>query len=226
MRGQRWKACRPRYFLPVRVPSRLMPRHVLEELLRLHQTGRLRFFGALAALADAAHFWQWLLPMRQCEWEVYAKRPFAGPQAVLAYLSRYTHRAAISNSRLPAMDEHGASLRWQDYRVKACTRHKTMTLAADEFMRRFLLHVLPCGFHRIKHYGLQSNCTRKDCLALARELLHVAPAQAASNTEKSVQTDVTETKVAPVFVCWHCGKGKTALQGFVREQIISAPPTS
>ena len=140
--GRRWKACRPGFFLPVRVLSRLMRRRFIEELLRLHQTGRLRFFGALAGLADTGHFRQWLAPMHQCEWVVYAKRPFAGPQAVLAYLSRYTHRVAISNSRLIAMDAHGVSLRWKDYRAKGRTRHKTMTLAPEEFMRRFLLHVL------------------------------------------------------------------------------------
>lgn len=224
--GRRWKACRPGFFLPVRVLSRLMRRRFIEELLRLHQTGRLRFFGALAGLADTGHFRQWLAPMHQCEWVVYAKRPFAGPQAVLAYLSRYTHRVAISNSRLLAMDEHGVSLRWKDYRAKGRTRHKTMTLAPEEFMRRFLLHVLPCGFHRIRHYGLLANGARKSCLSLARELLQVSPAQAASDTEKSVQTDVTETKVPPVFVCWHCGKALTVLQGFVRGQAIRAPPTS
>lgn len=223
--GRRWKACRPGFFLPVRVLSRLMRRRFIEELLRLHQTGRLRFFGALAGLADTGHFRQWLAPMHQCEWVVYAKRPFAGPQAVLAYLSRYTHRVAISNSRLLAMDEHGVSLRWKDYRAKGRTRHKTMTLAPEEFMRRFLLHVLPCGFHRIRHYGLLANGARKSCLSLARELLQVSPAQAASDTEKLVQTDVTETKVPPVFVCWHCGKALTVLQGFVRGQAIRAPPT-
>lgn len=224
--GRRWKACRPGFFLPVRVLSRLMRRRFIEELLRLHQTGMLRFFGALAGLADTGHFRQWLAPMHQCEWVVYAKRPFAGPQAVLAYLSHYTHRVAISNSRLLAMDEYGVSLRWKDYRAKGRTRHKTMTLAPEEFMRRFLLHVLPCGFHRIRHYGLLANGARKSCLSLARELLQVSPAQAASDTEKSVQTDVTETKVPPVFVCWHCGKALTVLQGFVRGQAIRAPPTS
>ncbi|OGA96902.1 MAG: transposase, partial [Burkholderiales bacterium RIFCSPHIGHO2_12_63_9] len=160
--GKSWVACRPGFFLPVRVLSRLMRRRFIEELLRLHQVGRLRFFGELAALADGAFFNQWLAPMRQCEWVVYAKRPFAGPQAVLAYLSRYTHRVAISNSRLVAMDERGVSFKWKDYRAKGSTRHKTMTLAPQEFMRRFLLHVLPGGFHRIRHYGLLANGNRRE----------------------------------------------------------------
>jgi hypothetical protein len=145
--GRRWIACRPGFFLPVRVLSRLFRRRFVEELLRVHQTGKLQFYGEHAALADARAFKAWLAPLRKCEWVVYAKRPFAGPQAVLAYLSRYTHRVAISNSRLIAMDERGVTFRWKDYRVKdgakGKTRHKTMTLGADEFMRRFLLHVLP-----------------------------------------------------------------------------------
>jgi hypothetical protein len=120
---------------------------------------RLQFFGEHAALADASAFKAWLAPLRKCEWVVYAKRPFAGPQAVLAYLSRYTHRVAISNSRLLAMDERGVTFRWKDYRAKGKTRHKAMTLAPQEFMRRFLLHVLPGGFHRIRHYGLLANGT-------------------------------------------------------------------
>ena len=172
--GKNWVACRPGFFLSVRVLSRLFRRRFLEELLRVHQAGKLQFFGEHAALAEAKAFKAWLAPLRKCEWVVYAKRPFAGPQAVLAYLSRYTHRVAISNSRLLAMDERGVTFRWKDYRVKdgatvgasGKTRHKTMTLGADEFMRRFLLHVLPGGFHRIRHYGLLANGTRKASLAL------------------------------------------------------------
>ena len=223
--GKSWVACRPGFFLPVRVLSRLMRRRFAEELLRLHQTGRLRFFGALAALADAAKFRQWLAPMRQCEWVVYAKRPFAGPQAVLAYLSRYTHRVAISNSRLLAMDERGVSFGWKDYRAKGRTRHKTMTLAPQEFMRRFLLHVLPSGFHRIRHYGLLANGARKSCLALARQLLQVTPAQTVIHeTENTAQTR-PELAIAPAFVCRHCGKAMVIVQCFVRGQAIRAPPS-
>jgi hypothetical protein len=169
--GKRWIACRPGFFLSVRVLSRLFRRRFLEELLRVHQAGKLQLFGENAALADAKAFIAWLAPLRQCEWVVYAKRPFAGPQAVLAYLSRYTHRVAISNSRLIAVDEHGVSFRWKDYRAKdgakGKTRHKTMTLGPDEFMRRFLLHVLPGGLHRIRHYGLLANGSRKASLSRA-----------------------------------------------------------
>src|SRR5471032_3243313 len=131
-----------------------------------HRRGQLQFYGEYAGLADPATFARWLAPLRACEWFVYAKRPFAGPEAVLAYLSRYTHRVAISNQRLLAFDERGVTFRWKDYRVKdgtpGKTRHKTMTLGADEFMRRFLLHVLPGGFHRIRHYGLLANGARKN----------------------------------------------------------------
>ncbi len=182
-------------------------------------------YGELAALADGACFNKWLAPMRQCEWVVYAKRPFAGPQAVLAYLSRYTHRVAISNSRLLAMDERGVSLRWKDYRTKGCTRHKTMMLAPEEFMRRFLLHVLPSGFHRIRHYGLLANGTRRDDLALARELLDVVPAQAATPSSDE-QADVLPNAAPPTFVCRHCGHAMIILQSLMRGQAIRAPPPS
>ena len=221
--GKTWVACRPGFFLPVRVLSRLMRRRFIEELLRLHQAGRLRFFGELAALADGACFSQWLAPMRQCEWVVYAKRPFAGPQAVLAYLSRYTHRVAITSSRLVAMDERGVSFRWKDYRAKGSTRHKTMTLAPQEFMRRFLLHVLPSGFHRIRHYGLLANGNCKASLALARQLLEVVPAQAASPSSEE-QADLPPNAVPPIFVCRHCGQAMTILQCLMRGQAIRAPP--
>ena len=176
--GQRWVACRPGFFLPVRVLSRLFRRRFLEELTAAHRKGQLQFFSEHAGLADPAAFQCWLAPLRQCEWVVYAKKPFAGPQAVLAYLSRYTHRVAISNSRLVALDERGVTFRWKDYRdkgrVQGKTRHKTMTLSPEEFMRRFLLHVLPGGFHRIRHYGLLASSAHKDTMALARRLLGVA----------------------------------------------------
>ena len=155
--GERWVSCKPGFFLSVRVLSRLFRRRFLEELATAHRLGRLQFFGDDAGLVDAQAFAAWLAPLRQCEWVVYAKRPFAGPAAVLAYLSRYTHRVAIANSRLLAMDEHGVTFRWKDYRSTGKTRYKTMTLNPDEFMRRFLLHVLPSGFHRIRHYGLLAN---------------------------------------------------------------------
>jgi hypothetical protein len=223
--GKSWIACRPGFFLPVRVLSRLFRRRFLEELLRVHQAGKLQFFGEHAALADAKAFKAWLVPLRQCEWVVYAKRPFAGPQAVLAYLSRYTHRVAISNSRLIAMDEHGVTFWWKDYRVKSGskgkTRHKTMTLEPGEFMRRFLLHVLPGGFHRIRHYGLLANGSRKASLALVRELLR-QPAVAA------LPPDGGNLGIQPpTFVCWHCGQAMAIVRTFTRGHgpTIRAPPS-
>src|SRR5712691_9968470 len=196
--ADRWVPCKPGFFLPVRVLSRLFRRRFLEELENLHRHGQLRFFGEHLDLADAEVFADWLMPLRQCEWVVYAKRPFAGPEAVLAYLSRYTHRVAISNRRLVAFDDRGVTFRWKDYRAKGRTRYKTMTLAAGEFIRRFLLHVLPTGFHRIRHYGLLANAGRRENLALARVLLN----QPASEPQADPPAD---SAPAPTFVCRHCG---------------------
>ncbi|CAH0353205.1 IS91 family transposase [Aquabacterium sp. CECT 9606] len=216
--GQSWIACRPGFFLPVRVLSRLFRRRFLEELQRLYDQGQLKFFGEHQALANTQAFAAWMAPLRTCEWVVYAKRPFAGPQAVLAYLSRYTHRVAISNSRLLAMDEHGVTFRWKDYRAKGKTRHKAMTLSPQEFMRRFLLHVLPGGFHRIRHYGLLANGNRRANLALARELLHVAPPL------PDEPADEPSAAPVPTFVCGHCGHAMVVLQVFLRDNSIRAPP--
>jgi hypothetical protein len=219
--GERWVACKPGFFLPVRVLSRLFRRRFLEELDAAHHAGRLQFFGEYAGLSDARAFAAWLAPLRQCEWVVYAKRPFAGPAAVLAYLSRYTHRVAIANSRLLAMDERGITFRWKDYRAKGSTRHKTMTLEADEFMRRFLLHVLPGGFHRIRHYGLLANAGRREHLAQARQLLHVVP-----DAARLQPPQVTVGIVQPTFVCPHCGAAMIVVESFARGQPIRAPPTT
>ena len=218
--GQRWVACKPGFFLPVRVLSRLFRRRFLEELRAAYGGGQLQFFGEFAELSDAKTFAKWLAPMGKCEWVVYAKRPFAGPAAVLAYLSRYTHRVAISNSRLISMDEHGVTFRWKDYRAKGKTRQKIMTLEADEFMRRFLLHVLPGGFHRIRHYGLIANNARKENLARARELLQVAPAA----TPDADPADAINDNARPTFVCAHCGAPMVIIQTLMRERTIRAPP--
>lgn len=218
--GKRWVSCKPGFFLSVRVLSRLFRRRFLEELGAAYRGGQLQFFGEYAELADAKTFAKWLSPMGKCEWVVYAKRPFAGPAAVLAYLSRYTHRVAISNSRLLSMDETGVTFRWKDYRAKGKTRHKTMTLDPLEFMRRFLLHVLPSGFHRIRHYGLIANNARKENLALARELLQVAPV-AASEPELA---DAPADPVRATFVCVHCGAPMVIVQTLARERAIRAPP--
>jgi hypothetical protein len=214
--GERWVACQRGFFLPVRVLSRLFRRRFLEELEKLHRASQLQFFGDHEHLADAGTFGRWLVPLRSCEWVVYAKRPFAGPEAVLAYLSRYTHRVAISNRRLVAMNEDGVSFRWKDYRAKGRTRHKTMALAPAEFMRRFLLHVLPTGFHRIRHYGLLSNARRRENLARVRTLLNV-PQPASAD-------DVPAVPPAPTFVCRCCGAAMRTVEIVVHHQPIRAPP--
>jgi Putative transposase/Transposase zinc-binding domain len=175
--GERWVACRPGFFLPVRVLSRLFRRLFLQKLIAAHKAGRLKFFGNHAALANAQAFVAYLAPLRRAEWVVYAKRPFGGPQAVLAYLSRYTHRVAIANSRLIAVGDNGVAFRWKDYRADGRERQKVMTLATGEFIRRFLIHVLPHSFHRIRHYGLLASGTRADNIARARELLAVSNSQ-------------------------------------------------
>lgn len=215
--GERWVSCRPGFFLPVRVLSRLFRRRFLEELEQAHRAGRLRFLGEHASLADAAAFAHWLAPLRRCEWVVYAKRPFAGPEAVLAYLSRYTHRVAISNSRLLGMDEHGVRFRWKDYREKGRTRYKAMTLAATEFMRRFLLHVLPGGFHRIRHYGLLANGSRSASLARARQLLD-APVPATADPA------IADAEPPPRFICRHCGRAMLVVELLARVRSIRGPP--
>src|SRR5213078_1046624 len=217
--GERWVACKPGFFLPVRVLSRLFRRRFLEELDQAHRAGQLQFFGEYAALTDARAFVDWLAPLRACEWVVYAKHPFAGPAAVLAYLSRYTHRVAISNQRLLALDERGVTFRYKDYRSKAKTRYKNMTLSADEFMRRFLLHVLPIGFHRIRHYGLLANAGRREHLAQARQLLKVTAAVEAPSCKRA-----STTIVPPTFVCPHCGAAMRVVEAFARGQSIRGPP--
>ena len=221
--ADRWVPCKPGFFLSVRVLSRLFRRRFLEELQNLHRTGQLKFFGEHVDLADAQAFADWLAPLRQCEWVVYAKRPFAGPQAVLAYLSRYTHRVAISNRRLLACDDRGVTFRWKDYRSHGRTRYKTMTLATEEFMRRFLLHVLPSGFHRIRHYGLLANANRKTQIDTARQLLDQPSAH--------LTTDLTPApaeahRLQPTFVCRHCGAPMLVIATFARAQRIRAPPAT
>jgi hypothetical protein len=191
--GQRWVSCRPGFFLPVRVLSRLFRRLFLEKLAAAHDAGRLRFFGDHARLAERGAFAAWLAPLRKAEWVVYSKRPFGGPEAVLAYLSLYTHRIAISNNRLVALDGASVTFTWKDYRAKGRDRAKLMTLAIDEFIRRFLIHVLPDGFHRIRHYGLFANGGRTANIARARQLLnapavHAEPGDAGGTGDAEPQT--------------------------------------
>jgi Putative transposase/Transposase zinc-binding domain len=221
--GTIWVACRKGFFLPVRVLSRLFRRRFLDELQQLHRLGKLRFFGEHEALADGQAFKAWLQPMRKCEWVVYAKRPFAGPEAVLAYLSRYTHRVAISNSRLLALDERGVTFRWKDYRAKGKTCYKAMTLGPEEFMRRFLLHVLPSGFHRIRHYGLLANGSRRLNLAAARNFLDVHADVLPDIAGVAADNDEPASK-PPTFVCRRCGQPMTIVLRLAPACSIRAPP--
>jgi hypothetical protein len=209
--GNSWVSCRPGFFLPVRVLSRLFRRLFLEMLVAAHTAGRLRFFGDHARLAKREAFTAYLAPARKAEWVVYAKRPFGGPEAVLAYLSRYTHRVAISNSRLIAFDGKAVTFKWKDYRAKGHDRAKIMTLASDEFIRRFLIHVLPRGFHRIRHYGLFASAGRAENIAQARELLYVPKLQ--SNPTDADTVDESSTLAHP---CPCCGGHMIIIETFKR----------
>ena len=188
--GSKWVSCRPGFFLPVRVLSRLFRRLFLEKLVAAHRAGELQFFGNHAALANAQAFDAYLAPLRNSEWVVYCKRPFGGPEEVLRYLARYTHRVAISNRRLVALDDNSVTFKWKDYRIEGRERYKVMTLATNEFIRRFLIHVLPSGFHRIRYYGLFASTTRADNIARARELLAVPIAP--DDVIKAASTDASE----------------------------------
>jgi len=219
--GQHWVSCRPGFFLPVRVLSRLFRRLVLEQLVAAHEAGRLHFFGDHAPLAERHAFAAYLAPLRKVEWVVYAKRPFAGPQAVLAYLSRYTHRVAIANSRLLAVN-NGVTFTWKDYRAKGRQRHKIMTLTSDEFIRRFLIHVLPSGFHRIRHYGLFANGGRAENLARVRNLLAVPTPQ---DEPRDADTNADEPpKHSPPCPC--CGGRMIFIETFERGSTPTTRPPS
>jgi hypothetical protein len=167
--GTRWISCRPNVFLSVRVLSRLFRRLFLESMEKAFDAGNLAFSGTMLALSDRRAFLRHIAPTRKTEWVVYSKAPFAGPEQVLAYVARYTHRVAISNDRLLDIEDGKVRFRWKDYRRGNC--QKAMTLTADEFIRRFLLHALPQGFQRIRYYGFLGNCHREDKLARSRQLL-------------------------------------------------------
>jgi hypothetical protein len=220
--GQRWVSCRPGFFLPVRVLSRRFRRLVLAQLAATHAAARLHFFADHAPLAQRHAFATYLAPLRKVEWVVYAKRPFAGPEAVLAYLSRYTHRVAIANSRLIAFDDNGVTFSWKDYRAKGRVRQKVMTLASDEFIRRFLIHVLPSSFHRIRHYGLFANGGRAENLARVRELLGV-PAPHDEPDDVDARADEPSTSVLP---CPCCGGRMVIIETFERGSTPSTRPPS
>ncbi len=221
--GNKWVSCRPGFFLPVRVLSRLFRRLFLDKLVAAHEAGQLQFFSNHAPLADAQAFATYLAPLRNVEWVVYSKRPFGGPEAVLAYLARYTHRVAISNSRLMALDDNGVTFKWKDYRIEGRNRFKVMTLATHEFIRRFLIHVLPRGFHRIRHYGLFANGSRADNIARARELLAVP--QPRNDTTDAGSTDANDTQ-ALAHPCPCCGGRMIIIETFERGSSPKYRPTS
>jgi hypothetical protein len=209
--GSRWIASRPRFLVHVNVLSRLFQGRFLAMLAKVHTQGQLKFFGEQAALADRRAFKRFLAPLRRSEWVVHTKDPFAGPQQVLRYLSRYTHRVAISNRRLVSADDRGVAFRWKDYRVDGPERWKTMTLPPHEFIRRFLLHVLPKGFHRIRHYGLFANGNRAANIARARELLGAAPRVVEPEEQKAAAPD--EPRVLPC-PCPRCGGRMIVIEVF------------
>jgi Putative transposase/Transposase zinc-binding domain len=227
--GARWIACRPNFFLPVRVLSRLFRRLVLEKLADAHQAGQLQFFGQHAALTNAQTFATYLAPLRRKEWVVYSKRPFGGPQEVLRYLARYTHRVAISNRRLVSLDDNGVTFKWKDYRLEEAERYnKVMTLNTNEFIRRFLMHVLPQGFHRIRYYGFLACQTRANNIAHIRELLKnpLIPVDAikAANAKASTSAQPEEPKVLE-HPCPCCGARMRIVETFLRGQQPKNRPT-
>jgi hypothetical protein len=214
--GDRWIPCKRGFFLPVRVLSRLFRRLFLEHLIAAYE--RLEFYDKLKPLTENDIFTQYLAPLRQTEWVVYAKRPFSGPEAVLSYLSRYTHRIAIANSRLITCDDRGVTFKWKDYRNKGRTRHKTMTLVVDEFIRRFLIHVLPRGFHRIRHFGLFANHVRSDNLQRLKEMLAVVD-------QSEDGTGALDNTPSSNFVCRHCGASMVIVITIPRLPMSRGPPS-
>jgi len=221
--GSRWIACKPGFLLPVRVLSRLFRRLFLDGLAALHAADRLAFRGDLVPLADKRAFDAAVAPLRRSDWFVFAKRPFAGPQAVLAYLARYTHRVAISNSRLIRLDDKGVTFKWKDYRIKGRDRLKTMTLDTGEFIRRFLLHVLPSGFHRIRHYGLFAGTFRARNIERARQAL------AASDgvpQRSRAEADSEAEDVPPARRCPCCGGRMIIVETFEGPRPARSPSPS
>jgi hypothetical protein len=218
--GENWISCRPGFFLPVKVLSRLFRRLFIEGLTALHRTGKLNFFGDLCDLEDPSAFAKWLTPFRKINWVVYAKPPFGGPEAVLAYLSRYTHRVAISNRRLVSADARTVAFCWKDYRVKQGKQGKVMRLATDEFVRRFLIHVLPDGFHRIRHYGVLASSKRKANIARIRAIIGAeASLGETAEVEETVPLTLREA-------CPDCGGQMRIIEAFRRGQrpATRAPP--
>jgi Putative transposase len=220
--GSSWVACRPAFLLSVLVLSRLFRRLCLEQLVAAHDAGCLQFFGNRAALADRKAFLAYLAPLHDTEWVVYAKKPFGGPEQVLRYMARYTHRVAIANSRLVAIDHEGVSFKWKDYRVEGPARNRVMTLAADEFIRRFLIHVLPTGFHRIRHYGLFANNRREQNIARARQLLNAPAPQPSPAATGNGDPDNQKALPQP---CPCCGGRMIVIEIFARGTAPRHRPT-
>jgi hypothetical protein len=222
--GQRWVSCRPGFFLPVRVLSRLFRRLFMALLREAFEAGTLKFFNALAGLHDPRAFATYLAPADRVEWVVYAKPPFGGPQQVLDYLGRYTHRVAIANSRLIDLVDGVVSFRWKDYRHDS--RQKIMRLQAEEFVRRFLLHVLPAGFQRIRHYGLLANRTREVKLQRCRQLLNSAAPAAAPTEEAEDYRDRYERLTGvSLWDCPQCGRGRMiCIETLLPKPLARGPP--
>jgi hypothetical protein len=227
--GTRWVACRPDFLLHVRVLSSLFRRLVLDKLAAAHRAGELAFFGKHASLTNARAFAAYLAPLRNSKWVVYCKRPFGGPEEVLRYLARYTHRVAISNRRLISADDKGVTFKWKDYRLDGPERYnKAMTLDTHEFIRRFLMHVLPAGFHRIRYYGFLTSQTRAKNIARIRELLTnpFIPIDAikAASAKASTSAQPEEPK-APEHPCPCCGGRMRIIETFLRGQQPNNRPT-
>src|SRR5260370_5891642 len=212
--GKRWVSCRPKFFLAAPVLACLFRGLFLHKILAAHRAGRLKFFGAHAHLNNTRALAAYLAPLHKTKWYVYGKRPFAGPKALLPYLSRYTHRVAISNSRLIAADQTGVTFRYKDYRIERPARYKTMTLKPGEFIRRFLIHVLPNGFHRIRHYGLLASGTKVQTIARSREL--IAPAKPAHTAQKQQAPESAAATDQPPHPCPCCGGRMIIIETFER----------
>jgi hypothetical protein len=220
-RQDQWIGSRQNFLVPVRVMARYFQHRFLKALRCAHENGELRFFGEHKILEDPGWFDEHLRPLKKIDWVVYAKQPFAGPEAVLTYLSRYTHRVAISNRRLVRFRNNRVTFRCKDYR-DGKTRWKSMTLNAKEFMRRLLQHVLPKGFHRIRHYGLFANATRNDNLKLARRLLNVKPIETKTPGEEE-QKQSSEIP-ACAFTCRQCGQPLIVIETLSPQHAPRAPP--
>ena len=210
--GARWVAARSNFLVHVKVLARLFRGKMLAMLMHAHNADELKFFNAHAGLADKRTFKRFIAPLRRIKWVVDCKAPFAGPEQVLRYLSRYTHRVAISNRRLVAADDDAIAFRWKDYRTNGPGRWKTMRLHPHEFIRRFLLHVLPKGFHRIRHYGLFANANRAENIATARALLHIVP-PADPQEQPDITPDALRVLPCP---CPRCGARMIVIEAFAR----------